>query len=99
MTSSQHGLYALGYTHATMQGTMGSEAARWSKSRKALLSSDRTLQFACVKSESLVTVDQQSRGEYVLGPCTHRPSSHPSRVHQKAGNRRGPDDGVPGKGG
>ena len=89
MTSSQHGLYALGYTHATMHGTTGSEAARQSKSPKAVLSSDRTLQLACVKAESLVTVDQQCRGEYVLGPCTHRPSSHPSRVHQKAGNRKG----------
>jgi hypothetical protein len=28
MTSSQHGLYILGYTHATMAGTMGCEAAR-----------------------------------------------------------------------
>jgi hypothetical protein len=27
MTSSQHGLYILGYTHATMVGTMGSEIA------------------------------------------------------------------------
>ena len=32
MTSSQHGLYIQGYTHATMGGTMGSEGATWSKS-------------------------------------------------------------------
>jgi hypothetical protein len=32
MMSSQHGPYALGYTHATMAGTMGCQAARWSQS-------------------------------------------------------------------
>ena len=41
MTSSQHGLYILGYTHATMGGTMGSEAATRSESSKAILSSDQ----------------------------------------------------------
>ena len=30
MTSSQHGPYALGYTHATMGGTKGSNRAIWS---------------------------------------------------------------------
>ena len=35
MTSSQHGLYIQGYTHATMGGTMGREAARRSQSQKA----------------------------------------------------------------
>src|SRR5579884_2070552 len=34
MTSSQHGLYAQGYTHATMAGTMGCEAARRSESHQ-----------------------------------------------------------------
>ena len=33
MTSSQHGLYVRGYTHATMARTMGSKAARWSQSQ------------------------------------------------------------------
>jgi hypothetical protein len=32
MTSSQHGLYVQGYTHATMAGTMGRQAARRSQS-------------------------------------------------------------------
>ncbi len=54
MTSSQHGLYILGYTHATMAGTMGSEVARRSQSSKAGLSSDCRLQLACMKSELLV---------------------------------------------
>ena len=78
MTSSQHGLYILGDTHATMAGTMGSEAARRSQSYKAGLSSDCRLQLACMKSESLVIADQLRRGEYVPEPCTHRPSSHES---------------------
>ncbi len=50
---------------------------------KAGLSSDRSLQLDCVKSESLVIPDQQRRGEYVPGPCTHRPSHHESRQHPK----------------
>ena len=60
MTSSQHGPYAWGFTHATMAGTEGSEAARRRQSQKAGLSSDRRLQLACVKSESLVTADQHA---------------------------------------
>ena len=36
-----------------------------------------------MKLESLVIVDQPSRGEYVPGPCTHRPSHHPSWGHPK----------------
>ena len=61
-----------------MAGTKGSEAARWSEALKAGLSSDRGLQFAPVKSESLVIVDQPRYGEYVPEPCTHRLSSHGS---------------------
>jgi len=30
MTSSQYGPYALGYTRATMVGTMSCDTARWS---------------------------------------------------------------------
>ncbi len=51
---------------------------------KAALSSDRRLQLACVKAESLVIADQPRRGEYVLGPCTHRPSHHESRSYPKS---------------
>ncbi len=47
------------------------------------LSSDRGLQLAPVKVESLVTAGQQYRGECVPGPCTHRPSRHESRQHLK----------------
>ena len=58
MTSSQHGPYVLGDTHATMAGTEGSQPARGSQSHKGGLSSDGRLQPACLKSELLVTVSQ-----------------------------------------
>ena len=45
---------------------------------KAGLSSDRSLQLDSVKLDSLVIAHQPWRGEYVPGPCTHRPSSHES---------------------
>jgi len=70
MTSSPHGPYVLGCTHATMRGTEGCDPARGSESQKTALSSDRGLQLDPVKSESLVIADQQCRGEYVPGPCT-----------------------------
>ena len=60
MTSSHHAPYVLGYTRATMDGTKGCEAARWSQSQKAVLSSDCRLQLACMKSESLVIADQHA---------------------------------------
>ena len=79
MTSSHHGLYAQGYTRATMADTAGREAARWSQSQKVRPSSDWSLQPDSMKAESLVIAHQPWRGEYVPGPCTHRPSSHGSR--------------------
>ncbi len=60
MTSSQHAPYALGYTRTTMLWTKGSKPAMASKSRKPWLSSDRRLQLACVKSESLVIAGQHT---------------------------------------
>src|SRR5210317_53967 len=59
-TSSHHGLYVQGYTRATMGGTEGREAARWSQSQKAVLSSDCSLQLDCMKLESLVIADQHA---------------------------------------
>ena len=46
---------------------------------KACLSSDWSLQPDSMKLDSLVIAHQPRRGEYVPGPCTHRPSSHGSR--------------------
>ncbi len=60
MTSSHHGLYVQGYTRATMGGTKGCDAARWSQSQKAVLSSDCSLQLDCMKVESLVIADQHA---------------------------------------
>ena len=84
MTSNQHGPYVRGYTRVTMAGTEGSDAARRSESPKAGLSSDRSLQPDSVKLDSLVIAHQPWRGEYVPGPCTHRPSSHESRGRLKS---------------
>ena len=78
MTSSHHGPYGLGYTRATMDSTEGRNTARWSKSQKTVRSPDRSLQLDSVKLESLVIGYQPWSGEYVPGPCTHRPSSHGS---------------------
>ena len=78
MTSNHHALYVLGDTRATMAGTKSSEAARWSESHKAGLSSDWSLQLDSMKLELLVIANQPCRGEYVLGLCTHRPSNHES---------------------
>ena len=83
MMSSQHGPYASGHTHATMAGTVGSQAARRSESQKVRLGSDWRLKLASMKAELLVIADQQCRGEYVPGPCTHRPSHHGSKQHPK----------------
>ena len=60
MTSSPHGLYAQGYTRATMVSTKGSEPAKVSQSHKADLSSDWSLQLDSMKLESLVIVDQHA---------------------------------------
>ena len=84
MTSSHHAPYALGCTHATMAGTMGCETARWSQSQKAGLSSDWSLQLDSMKLESIVTAGQQYCGEYVPGPCTHRPSHDESWSYPKS---------------
>ena len=50
---------------------------------KASLSSDWSLQPDSMKLDSLVIAHQPWRGEYVPGPCTHRPSSHGSRGYLK----------------
>ena len=59
MTSSPHGPYVRGYTRATMVGTKRSKIARSSKSQKADLSTDCSLQLDCMKLESLVIPNQQ----------------------------------------
>src|SRR5256884_5587297 len=92
-TSSPHGLYAQGHTRATMALTERPYAARPWKSQKQRPSSDRRLQPASVKLESLVIAGHLHRGECVPEPCTHRPSSHereerPKSPRQPQGGRR-----------
>ena len=80
MTSSQHGPYAQGYTHATMAGTAGCEAARRSQSPKAGPSSDCRLQPACMKPELLVTAGQHTAVNTFPGLV------HTARHTMEAGN-------------
>ena len=83
MMSSHHAPYVLGYTRATLADTKGGKPVRVSESQKVGLGSDWRLKLASMKAELLVIADQQCRGEYVPGPCTHRPSHHESRQYPK----------------
>ena len=78
MTPNHHAPYVQGFTHATTVGTVREQHREVELIAKASLSSDWGLQLDLMKSESLVIADQQCCGEYVPGPCTHRPSRHES---------------------
>src|ERR1017187_1651204 len=82
MTSSQHGPYVLGYTHATMAGTTGCETARWSKALKAGLSSDCRLHLAYMNRSLLVPAGQQPAVNMFPGLV------HTARHVMKAGSTR-----------
>ena len=82
MTSNHHALYVLGYTRATMVGTEGSQAVRWSESQKAGLSSDCSLQLDYMKSESLVIASQH------IAVNTFPGLAHTARHTTKVGNTR-----------
>ena len=82
MTSNHHAPYVLGYTRATMDGTEGSEAVRWSQSQKAVLSSDCSLQLDYMKSESLVIASQH------IAVNTFPGLVHNARHTTKVGNTR-----------
>ncbi len=82
MTSSPHGPYIPGYTRATMAGTKGCNAARWSQSQKAGLSSDWSLQLDSMKLESLVIADQHAAVNTFPGLV------HTARQATKAGSTR-----------
>ena len=89
MTSNQHGPYVRGDTRVTMGGYSGLLRREPWRIPKAPPSSDRSLQPDSVKLDSLVIAHQPWRGEYVPGPCTHRPSSHGSRGCLKCAAARG----------
>ena len=78
MTSNHHAPYDLGYTRATMDRTKGSETARFSQSPQ--ICSQFGSQSATRLREAGIASNRGSacRGEYVPGPCTHRPSHHES---------------------
>ena len=84
MTSSQHGSYVQGYTHATMAGTTRSKGATRSQSQQSR--SQLGLQAATRLHERGVASNRWSAhsGEYVPGPCTHRPSRHESGKRLKS---------------
>ena len=64
---------------------------------KVVLSSDCSLQLDCMKLESLVIVDQLRHGEYVPGPCTHRPSRHGSCERPKSVSKPSRDQAAEGE--
>ncbi len=80
MTSSQHGPYALGHTHATMDDTIGRKSASWSQSNKVILSSDCRLKPACMKLELLVIAGQHTAVNTFSGLV------HTARHVMKVGN-------------
>ena len=59
-TSNHHAPYVLGYTRNTMAANKGMQYREVEQIPKSRLSSDRRLQLACMKSESLVIADQHA---------------------------------------
>ena len=59
-TSNHHAPYILGYTRNTMAVNRGKQSREAEQTPKSRPSSDRRLQLACVKSESLVIADQHA---------------------------------------
>ena len=91
MTSSRHGPYVLGFTHATMGATEGREPARGSQSQKAGLSSDCRLQLACMKPELLVIADQHAAVNTFPGLVhTARHTTRVCNTRSRWGNRKEP---------
>ncbi len=82
MTSSHHAPYDPGYTRTTMVLTESSEEATRSESQKRDLSSDRRLQLAYVKQESLVIAGQHTAVNTFPGLV------HTARHTTRVGNTR-----------
>ncbi len=92
-TSSQYGPYTQGYTRATMVGTEGRNTVRCSKSQKADLSPDWSLQLDSMKLESLVIADQHAAvntfpglvhtARHTMGvDCSRSPWANPSGMQR-----------------
>ncbi len=84
MTSNQHGPYVRGYTRVTMACTESWVYANTLESLKHVSVRTGVCNPTPTKLDSLVIAHQPWRGEYVPGPCTHRPSSHESRGRLKS---------------
>ena len=84
MRSNHHALYDLGYTRTTM--ALNKEK----QDREVEQNSETTSQFGLQAATRLHEVGIASNrgsachGEYVPGPCTHRPSHHESRGDPKS---------------
>jgi hypothetical protein len=83
MTSSPHGLYVQGYTRATMGVQRVANPRGGANPKKQ---SQFGLESATRLHEAGIASNRGSacRGEYVPGPCTHRPSHHESWLYQKS---------------
>ena len=79
MTSNHHAPYDLGYTRTTMAENRGKQSREVEQTPEK--ASQFRLQAATRLHEVGIASNRESacRGEYVLGPCTHRPSNHGSQ--------------------
>ena len=84
MTSNHHAPYVLGYTRNTMAVNRGKQSREAEQTPKSRPSSDRRLQPACVKSESLVIVGQHTTVNTFPGLV------HTARHTMRVGNTRSP---------
>ena len=83
MTSSHHAPYDLGYTRTTMGINRGKRTSDGEQTPKTF--SQFGSQAATRLREVGIASNRRSAycGEYVPGPCTHRPSHHESHSHPK----------------
>ena len=83
MTSNHHALYDLGYTRTTMAFNKEKQDREVEQNSKT--TSQFRLQAATRLHEVGIASNRGSacRGEYVPGPCTHRPSHHESWEYPK----------------
>ena len=83
MTSNHHAPYDLGYTRTTMGVNKEKRNREVEQTSQTL--SQFGLQAATRLHEVGIASNRRSAycGEYVPGPCTHRPSHHESRKYPK----------------
>ena len=83
MTSSHHAPYVLGYTRNTMAGNREKQYCEVEQNSETR--SQFGLQAETRLHEVGIASNRRSAycGEYVPGPCTHRPSHHESLQHPK----------------